>query len=424
MFLKDVKQGLVWVIGLLVVLTLCFAGVASAQKTTITFWQAGGSEELIALTRRIINDFEEKYPDVTVNYQVIPWAEDPHVKYQTAILGGTMADVFSLGDPFQYVLAAAGALEPLNEYIPEDMLNDFVPATIDRNTIDGKLVALPWYVSVRALFYRSDLLAEEGIPEPTTSWTWDEFVEYTKRLTKDTDGDGKIDQYGFGTSGQYVSQYLPFLWQNDADFLDDKNEVATSTDPKAIEALQFYIDLVREHNVVPPGSTTIDLHEIQRMFANGQVALFIDAQDTAFAFDREPLLEGKFGVGLLPHTVRHASFSGADVVAISATSKNKEAAWQFMEHLLSPSAMADYCLLSGFTPVRASVSEYEEFQHPLRAPFLEQAQLGSMFYYSTPSASAFTRIIRPHVQEVMEGQKTVEQAMAEIADLINEEFAR
>jgi len=200
--------------------------------------------------------------------------------------------------------------------------------------------------------------------------------------------------------------------------------VATSTDPKAIEALQFYIDLVREHNVVPPGSTTIDLHEIQRMFANGQVALFIDAQDTAFAFDREPLLEGKFGVGLLPHKVRHASFCGADVVAISATSKNKEAAWLFMEHLLSPSAMADYCLLSGFTPVRASVSEYEEFQHPLRAPFLEQAQLGSMFYYSTPSASAFTRIIRPHVQEVMEGQKTVEQAMAEIADLINEEFAR
>ena len=58
MFLKDVKQGLVWVIGLLVVLTLCFAGVASAQKTTITFWQAGGSEELISLTRRIINEFE------------------------------------------------------------------------------------------------------------------------------------------------------------------------------------------------------------------------------------------------------------------------------------------------------------------------------------------------------------------------------
>ena len=83
---------------------LCWCGKC-AESHYVLAGRRG--EELIALTRRIINDFEEKYPDVTVNYQVIPWAEDPHV-CQTAILGGTMADVFSLGDPFQHVLAAAG----------------------------------------------------------------------------------------------------------------------------------------------------------------------------------------------------------------------------------------------------------------------------------------------------------------------------
>ena len=409
-------------IGLIV--SLFVAGSSAAANQTITFWQAGGNEQMIQCMRGLISRFERENPGITVKYQVIPWAEDPHLQYQTALIGGNMADVFSLGDAKQLHFAEAGFLEPLDQYISPALLEDLSRATVERVTYDGKLIALPWYVSVRSLFYRKDLLAEENIPEPTTSWTWEEFVTYAKRLTKDTDGDGQIDQYGFGTSGLYVSQYQPFLRQNNADFLDEEKWVATADDPAAVEALQFYIDLIRKHKVVPPGVSTIDLHDIQRMFANGRVAMFMDCEETAQAFANEPELKDKFGVGLLPHNKSHAAFAGMDVISVWNGSKNKKAAAKFAEFLVSPEAMAEYCKVSGFSPVRASLMEDADFATPLRRAFMEQMQLGGYFYYASPNSSAFSRHIRVQVQRAIEGDITVEEAAAEIQRLLTRELAR
>src|SRR5690554_837510 len=409
-------------LGLIVVLLV--AGFSAAAAETITFWQAGGNEQMITCMRSLISRFEQENPGITVRYQVIPWAEDPHLQYQTALIGGSMADVFSMGDAKQLHFAEAGYLEPLDQYISPALIADFSTATIERTSYNGQLIALPWYVSVRPLFYRKDLLAEENIPEPTTSWTWEEFVAYAKRLTKDTDGDGQIDQYGFGTSGQYVSQYQPFLRQNDADFVDEENWVATVDDPAAIEALQFYIDLIRKHKVVPPGVSTIDLHDIQRMFANGRVAMFMDCEDTAQAFANEPELKDKFGVGLLPHNKSHAAFAGMDVISVWNGSKNKKAAAKFAEFLVSPEAMAEYCKVSGFTPARAALMEDEAFVTPLRRAFMEQLQLGGFFYYASPQSSAFSRHIRVQVQRAIEGDQTVEEAASEIQRLLTRELER
>lgn len=88
----------------------------------------------------------------------------------------------------------------------KEMRADFFPNLLKMSEFKGQLVAIPWFTDCRALFYRKDLLAAEGIPEPTTSWTWDQFLTYAKKLTKDLNGDGIIDQYGFGTSGRYGSQ--------------------------------------------------------------------------------------------------------------------------------------------------------------------------------------------------------------------------
>ena len=85
--------------------------------------------------------------------------------------------------------------------------------------------------------------------------------------------------------------------------------------------MQFYVDLTRKHGVTPPGATNIDLQEIQKMFAEGKVAMFIDASDTAVRFSKEPDLAGKLGVGLLPHNKAHGSFAGADMVVMSSQSK-------------------------------------------------------------------------------------------------------
>ena len=393
---------------------------SAAKKVTISFWQAGGNPETSALVRQIIKEFEAANPDVQVNFQAIPWAEHPHTKFQAAIVGGTIADVFTVGDPFEHVLAAADGLEPLDGYMSQEMKKDFYPQLLERTKYNGKTYALPWFGTVRAMFYRKDLLAAAGIPEPTTSWTWEEFVTYARKLTRDLNGDGIIDQYGFGTSGRYVSQYQPFVRQNGADFVDEDRNVATANDPAVIEAMQFYIDLIRTHKVTPPGITTINLQEIQKMFAEGKVALFFDCEDTAAMFSREPALAGKFGVGLLPHRKRQAAFAGTDVVVMSKQSKNKEAAWKFIEFFLSPKWMAEYCKLSGFSPARKSLAGHEYFKDPIRQAFAKQLEVGGYFYFKHPKASSFSSAIRAEVQEAMEGKKTVKQAMDDLQKKLEE----
>src|SRR5690554_3633646 len=113
--------------------------VVSYAKTTVTFWQAGGTKEMVSTVRGFIDDFEKENPDITIKYQAIPWGEDPHFKYQTSIVGGTVADVISMGDPFQHVLAGNGALEPLDKYIPEETRKDFTTDTLNRCKYNGEL---------------------------------------------------------------------------------------------------------------------------------------------------------------------------------------------------------------------------------------------------------------------------------------------
>ncbi|MEA4884490.1 MAG: ABC transporter substrate-binding protein [Clostridia bacterium] len=392
-------------------LAVLIAPVGAAKKTTITFWQAGGDAVSSAVIRDIIKDFEAENPDIKVNFQAIPWGEDPHVKFQVAIVGGTIADVFTVGDPFEHVLAASNALEPLDGYASKGMLADFYPVFIERGTFSGQLVSLPWFGTIRAMFYRKDLLAAAGVPEPTTSWTWDEFVTYAKKLTRDLNGDGVIDQYGFGTSGRYVSQFQPFVKQNGVDFMDEDKEIVTANSPAAIEGIQFYVDLIRKHKVTPPGITTINLEEIQKMFAEGKVALFFDCEDTSQRFINEPGLAGKFGVGLLPHNKKHAAFGGTDVIVMSKQSKNKEAAWKFFECMVSPKAMAAYCKATGFSPARKSLASHPDLNDPIRRAFAKQMELGGYFYFKHPKAGGISPLVRAEVQQAMEGDKTVEAAM-------------
>lgn len=419
-FSRVLKRFALVSVACLAIMLIAVPLASAAKKVTITFWQAGGTPETSALVRQLIDEFEAANPDIQVNFQAIPWAEDPHTKFQAAIVGGTIADVFTVGDPFEHVLAAAGALEPLDAYIPQAVKNDFYPQFIERCTYNGKLYALPWFGTVRAMFYRKDLLAAAGVPEPTTSWTWEEFLTYAKKLTRDLNGDGVIDQYGFGTSGRYVSQYQPFVRQNGVDFVDEERNVATANNPAVIEAMQFYVDLIRTHKVTPPGITTINLQEIQKMFAEGKVALFFDGEDTAATFSKEPALAGKFGIGLLPHKKGHAAYAGADVLVMSKQSKNKEAAWKFIEFFLSPKWMAEYCKLSGFSPARKSLVGHEYFKDPIKQAFAKQLEVGGYFYFKHPKASSFSSAIRAEVQEAMEGKKTVKQAMDDLQKKLDE----
>src|SRR5207249_2021526 len=118
-----------------------------------------------------------------VRVQQIPWSA-AHEKLVTAYVGGAMPDVFQAGNTWLPEFAALDALEPLDDRLarsPALVRGDDFPGILDTNVIDGVTYGVPWYVDTRVLFYRRDLLAAAGHPDPPRTWAaWSDAMARVK----------------------------------------------------------------------------------------------------------------------------------------------------------------------------------------------------------------------------------------------------
>ena len=402
-----------------------------AFSVQITFWFAGGDPKTdLPLVKKYIEEFE-KATGIKVKFVAIPWAEDPHTKIQVAIASGKAPDLIKLGSPFEHVLARFGLLEPLDDLIPKDVVDKFIPSVIEESRyaynrpkfLKGKLISIPYFTDVRTVLYRKDIFKERGVPDPV-DWTWDDFVKYAKILTFDRDGDGKIDVYGFGTSARYNSQWITFAWQAGGRILDENGRPAVDT-PEFIEGAKFFWKLFNEYHVVQPGAINAHLWDVRKLLAEGKVAMYVDCGDSAKVLRKE--LGDKLGVGLLPknpRTGKRTAFSGADSFVIPRQSKHKKEAAMLLLWLIDKERMKEYCKVSGFLPVRKDLMEDPYFKNdPVKYMFLRQLE-DAKGWIKHPEASFISRTLRTAIQDALMNKKTVEQALKDAQKEIYKYFKK
>ena len=75
-------------------------------------------------------------------------------------------------------------------------LKQYWKCLVDYYSVEGVIYGFPLQLKVGCLAYNKDIFDKEGLPYPPPDWTWDEYYETAKKLTKDTDGDGRVDQWG------------------------------------------------------------------------------------------------------------------------------------------------------------------------------------------------------------------------------------
>lgn len=393
---------------------------SSGKTTTIRFWQAGGDDKVsIPKMKEIISKFEAANPNIKVQFQAIPWSENPHDKFSTDIAGGDIADLLIVGNPFDTVLANEGAIVPLDQYMDSSFKSDMMETYLQQSTytgkmtdLNGKIVSLPIYGSTRTLIYNKDLLKAANIPEPVDKgWSMDDFAKYAKELTKDTNGDGVIDQYGFGTSAKYASQYLPFVWDLGGDICNADLSKATISTAEWKDALTYYIDLLKKTS--PPGSSNLDLTEIEKLFSQGKVAMMIDAMDFANKVITDPTIKDKVGIGQMPIGSKgQSSFAGADVFVITKQSKHPKEAWQLLRYILSTDNEKDYCKAVGFMPVLKSAASDPYFTGDIVRKGYSEALTYGRFYVKSDKSNAITTILRAEVQNAIGGKETIDKALA------------
>ncbi|MEV5026993.1 ABC transporter substrate-binding protein [Paenibacillus sp. LPE1-1-1.1] len=254
------------------------AGNTPQEQVKISFMGHGSPQEKDIFTK-LIKSYETKYPNVKVEYTSVPPAEY-NQKLSTLVASGKTPDVFYVSGPQFYKFAEAGTIQNLQPFLETTELfqeDNVWKQALDRYRYDGKqlgqgdLYGLPKDVGPWAMAYNKTMFEEAGVelpPAEVGKWTWDNWLDAAKKLTKDDNGDGKVDIYGganFTLEGA--------VWASGGDFIDYGTGKVTIDTPEFANAMQWVADLRLKHNVTPSPEDEKAMNSYSR-FVAGKVGMF------------------------------------------------------------------------------------------------------------------------------------------------------
>lgn len=307
--------------------------VRAEPRGTISVAAPSDAPGDIALRKKQAKAFEEKYPGVKVNVQVIPRTGYDQ-KIMTQIAGGSAPDVIGTGDvqiPTLVNRNFALDLTPYMESDPEFDSSDWYPEILEGLTYDGKVVGLSDNWDTQALYYNRALFRAAGVAEPTADWTWDDYRAAAEKLTS---GDGADKVWGSFWQKWFVP-VADAVAAAGGSVYDEAGRTCTLTSPESIEALTFLDDLRREG--VDPGATEDRVlgREPDEIFAAGKAAMLVgDGRWGAYAFNEAEDLD--WAVAELPKGPKgRSNFFHLAAYSIPSNSKNPDTAWAFLRFMTS-----------------------------------------------------------------------------------------
>jgi multiple sugar transport system substrate-binding protein len=352
---RGIALGLAVALGASILLAGCSGGGEETVSgvTKVPFWHAMGGPLGDALDE-LIAEFNEAHPDIEIESISMGRYQALSQKIMAAVAAGQPPVLAQAYEAWTEALIDNESAEPLTAYIEgpngltADELADFVPGMLENNTWDGTVYSFPFNKSVRALYWNKNLFEAEGLDAAPSNWR--EYEELSRRLTKDTDGDGEIDQWG--TAGQISAwMFENLLLQNGGQVLTDDGTKAAFNSPEGVEALEFMVRLLTDYGKITSG------YEYQNDFQAGKVGM-IEGSTVSLSF-----MEGKYtfdmAVAPLPDGKEKGCFvAGTNVVVFKdAGQKEKDAAWAFIKWFTSPEVTARWAVKTGYAPVRTSARE-------------------------------------------------------------------
>jgi len=384
----------------------------SKDQTPLTVWVMGTDENWRTYHDDLVKRFETENPEIKIKLEYIPWDQGEN-QLITSATNQTMPDVSTIAGRWTAQMVEMGAVEPLDQFFPDGFSDDFVDAAWNTTQYKDETWGLPVGFTTTGLFYRADWLKEAGYSEPPK--TWDEFMEVAKAMT-----DGK-DRYGFGLVGhnsmETVLFWTPFLWANGGELLTEDMKKAAFNSKEGIEALQFYVDLYK--NASPEGSINYKRGDSMNLFTSGAVGMttqgpWFPKTIKANAPDME------YAIAPYPAKKQSVNMATADHIIMSSQTKNKEAAWKFIEFFTNPENDLKWAKNQGFIPYHESNLNDEEIRsNPDMAFFLDVAP-ESKTYPTLPQWPQIDQALADAVQQALMGEKTPEEALNDAAAKVNE----
>jgi len=373
----------------------------------------------------IIPVFNEKYPDVTVKLEY-DGAGDA-AKYATAAAAGTMADVFFSADLWVVQFAKNNIsmdLKPFADADPEMNLDDIFPAMLGLGTFDNQIHMLPSALDVVTMYYNKDLFTKAGAQLPTDTWTWDDFVANTKKITEmEKDENGNPMYWGLSNgTWNWWATYYPWIVGYGGKILE--NGKSTWSDPKTIEGVKAYTDLWVTDKVAQP----LGLDVGGDAFRLGRAAVWTHIPGSRTGVRTDVGDKFAWDVQLMPTLPdgKHRTGMGAWGLSAYNGSKIRDLAYEYTKLLVSPEIQMTMAKKEMGTPLVKSVASDPSWKEGLPTPpenldaFIKGAEDAILPVMDYPAdcgsfyAGELNTSITTALEGILRGEKSVEDAMAEI----------
>lgn len=391
-------------------------GGETKEKQKITFWYLWSGDAAENL-EKVISSYNAQSED----YYVEGLSVGDSQKIIAAMAAGNGPDITDdfMGNLGTY--ANAGIMEPLDSYIESTGydIDDFVPAAVDACRVDGTLYAMPLNINFMALFYNKTLLAQAGYTEPPK--TLEELYEMAVNTTEVAE-DGTLITCGFPDfpNVYYMDAFVPAAGGSWYEGFETPASADSEGNALALKLIcdyrqEFGVDNVLQFSA---GGKYLDPTD---PFLTGNQTFRIDGpwlgKDIVETFQADI----DYGVTYVPYPADHPEYAGranvsSSIFFISAQSKVKDGAWDFMMYLVGKQGQLDFTVANGDFPVRLSVMEEESFKQGYDVDFFTELANSENLIYTPASAknSEYSTIISEQVELAMNLSQDIETTLNNI----------
>jgi ABC-type glycerol-3-phosphate transport system substrate-binding protein len=404
----------------------------------LTVWRMGGSvPSQVTWMNGVVAQFHKDFPQYKHTKVVVDWIPwgNRVTDWTNALTSGKGGpDITELGNTDTPGIAAQGALANITSNVKAwSNGSDIIPGNLANDTVSGSNFAVPWFGGVRGIWYRKDQFAKAGITSAPTSWA--ELTADAKKLQAKYPG-----TYGLGAPSDYTNAIVSFIWGAGGQVAVQQGGQwkAELNSPQSEAGIKFYADLYLTQHVSPakyvgetelgaPGATSGGSNQD---FAQGKLDMYIDGPWAEAQLEQvSKKYESDWASFPIPSESGPnpaAAFAGGSDLGVWAKSPNKQAAWDLITVMDSPSNATTFANSQGFFPeFTSSLTGGAYASNPVMAGFAKAAaytQISPLNSKNWATADATDAIIPTMMKTIMQGGNfaaAVNKANTELQNVLN-----
>ncbi|MFJ4867006.1 extracellular solute-binding protein [Streptomyces sp. NPDC088757] len=369
-----------------------------------------------------VTAFEQRHKGAKVEVEYIP-VETRAQRVKAAFNDPKSApDLIEYGNTDTAGYVKDGGLADISaEFAAWDEAEDTDPTARQSVTVGGKLYGAPFFVGIRALYYRTDVFEELGLTAPKTQA---ELVGTAKKIRK-----ARPDLYGLAVGGAYTYGAMPFVWAAGGELATargDSYEAAINS-PEALKGITTYTSLFGDDNCPAAKCAQMGGNATVTAFASGKAGMAIGG-DFSHAAVEAGTVKGKYAVVPLPGTTPGSiapAFAGGNNIGVLRSTSHRTLAVDLLKSLTGKETQGRLFDAMGFLPTYTDTRAAAARRQPFVKPFTDTLAAGTKFVPASPGWGQIdaSLVLPTMFQEIVSGRKDAKTAADDAAKKMDAAFA-